>query len=105
MSRQTLSIEYLAIDPEIRFGKPHIIGTRITVEDIAVMHLEMKQSLEEIKREYNLSLASIYAAMAYYYDHQAEIAQRRREGKEFAENLKRHHPSKLEDKLEQIKSE
>jgi uncharacterized protein (DUF433 family) len=105
MYPKAISTEYIIIDPEIRFGKPHIIGTRMTVEDIAVMHLKMGQPLEEIARDYNLSFALIQAAMAYYYKHQEEIDRRRSEGKAWAEELQHSHPSLLQKKLRTLESE
>jgi uncharacterized protein (DUF433 family) len=36
----------------------------------------------------HLTLAQLHAAMSYYYDHQAEIDEAIREGKEFAEKLR-----------------
>ena len=105
MSCKATNTEYIVIDSQVRFGKPHIIGTRITVEDIAVMHLKMGQTLEEIAKDYNLSPASIQAAMAYYYKHQEEIDRRRSEGKAWAEEFQRSHPSLLQKKLRALESE
>jgi uncharacterized protein (DUF433 family) len=93
MPSPTLNPEHIAIDPHIRFGKPHLIGTRITVEDIATLHLQMGQPLTTIAQDYNLSLASLQAAIDYYHQHQTEIDQRRAEGKAWAENYQRHHSS------------
>ncbi|MGV2387417.1 MAG UNVERIFIED_CONTAM: DUF433 domain-containing protein [Microcystis novacekii LVE1205-3] len=73
MTARLIKLEYISIDPQIRFGKPCISGTRVAVEDIAIMYLKLGDSLEEIAQEYNLSLASVYAAIAYYYDNQEEI--------------------------------
>ncbi|MGK7941346.1 MAG: DUF433 domain-containing protein [Crocosphaera sp.] len=73
MPSQKVSTEYIAIDPDYCFGKPHIIGTRMTVAAIAQMYLEMGQSLEEIAIKYDVSLAAVYGAMSYYYEHQEEI--------------------------------
>lgn len=64
---------HIEITTEVRGGRPHIAGTRITVADIVIMHLRLGQSLEEIAGKYNLDLADLYAAMAYYYDHRSEI--------------------------------
>jgi uncharacterized protein (DUF433 family) len=33
----------------------------------------MGRSADEIANEYDLTLAHVYAALAYYYDHQSEI--------------------------------
>jgi uncharacterized lipoprotein YehR (DUF1307 family) len=61
----------------------------------------MGESLEEIAREYNLSLASIHAAMSYYYDNQQEIKRQTAESEAFVEGLRRkNYPSPLEKKLQ-----
>ncbi|MFO7642619.1 MAG: DUF433 domain-containing protein [Candidatus Competibacteraceae bacterium] len=59
--------------PGIAGGKPRIIGHRITVQDIAIWHERMGKSPDEICNEYGLTLAEVYAALAFYYDHQAEM--------------------------------
>ncbi len=63
-----VSDEHITVSPEVRFGKPCIAGTRIAVEDVAVAYLHKGESLEKIAIDYNLSLASVYAAVAYYYN-------------------------------------
>ncbi len=73
---QLVSQEYIEIADDIRSGKPRIVATRITVEDVAIMHLKLGYSLIEIAGKYDLSIASVYAAMAYYFDHRNEIDQR-----------------------------
>lgn len=73
---QAVSREYIEISSDVRAGKPRIAGTRIAVEDVAVMHLKMGYSLIEIAGKYDLLLASVYAAMAYYFDHRHEIDRR-----------------------------
>ena len=56
---------YIVIDPAIRFGKPCIIGTRITVQDILEM-LAGGMSFEEILEEFpELDLEKIRAALAF----------------------------------------
>ena len=55
-------------------GKPHVAGSRIKVQHIVVWHERMGMSAEEIGATYPaLTLASIYAALAYYHSHRAEI--------------------------------
>lgn len=64
---------HIEITDGVRGGKPRIAGTRITVADVALWHLRDGQPLAAIAAEYDLSLAAVYAAMAYYYDHRDEI--------------------------------
>ena len=90
---------HIVITPGVRFGKPRIARTRITVSDVASMYLEGKRSLEDIADTFDLSLASVFAAMSYYYDHREEIDRRTREGREFAKEFMRKHPSPLQEKL------
>ena len=85
--------------PDMRGGRPHIAGTRITVADIVIMHLRMGQSLEEIAGRYDLDLADVYAAMAYYYDHRSEIDGSIEAGEAFAEAFRRDNLSLLQVKL------
>lgn len=67
------AIEYIAISPDICHGAPHIVGTRIRVQDIAMFHRN-GWSTEKIAEQFEaLKLSQVYTALAYYYDHQAEI--------------------------------
>jgi len=95
----TLHIEH---NPNIRGGKPYLAGTRLTVADIVLMHLRMGQSLEEIAGKYSLSLAAVYAAMAYYYDHREEVDRDIKEDNAFAEAFQRGNPSPLQEKLKAL---
>ena len=76
MSKQSVITEHIEITPGVLGGKPRIAGHRIAVAQIAQMYLKMGESIEDIARDYNLSPASVHAAMAYYYDHRAEIDSR-----------------------------
>src|SRR5712691_1388496 len=67
--------DYIESTSGTRGGKPRISGTRITVADIVLMHRRLGRALEEIAGTYDLPLAAVYAAMAYYYDHKDEIDQ------------------------------
>jgi uncharacterized protein (DUF433 family) len=97
--------QYIDITPGIRGGKPRIAGTRMTVADIATLYLRMGQSLDLIAGKYHLPLASVYAAMAYYYDHQDEIQQSMREDDAFADSLQSNYPSRLQAKLKELRGE
>jgi uncharacterized protein (DUF433 family) len=95
--------QHIEITPGVRSGKPRIAGTRMTVADIATMYLRMGQSLEEIAGKYQLSLAAVHAAMAFYYDHREEIDQRTADAETFAEAERLKHPSLLQEKLDAIR--
>jgi uncharacterized protein (DUF433 family) len=84
---------YIATDPGVRSGKPCIAGTRFTIADLAIRHLQLGESLEEIAQTFHLPLAALYAGMAYYYDHRAEIDESIAASEAFAEAFRREHPS------------
>ena len=86
--------------PDICGGKPRIAGHRITVQNIAIWHDRLGWDANEIASEYDLKLADIYAALAYYFAHREEINRSIREGKAFAEKIRSETPSKLEEKLQ-----
>ena len=69
------------------------------MQDIAVWHLRLGRSVDEIASEYDLSLADVYSALAYYFEHQAEIDQSIDEGRAFADALRAQTPSKVAQKL------
>ena len=59
--------------PEIRAGRSRIAGTGVTVRRIVIWY-QLGLSPEEIAREIpHLSLAQIYAALAYYHANRDEI--------------------------------
>ena len=91
--------KYIEATPETRGGKPRIAGTRITIEDIVLMHLRLRQSLIEIAGKYDLPLAAVHTAIAYYYDHRDEIDRSIEEDEAFAEAFRRNNPSPLQEKL------
>ena len=91
--------KYIEVTPPVRGGKPRIVNTRITVDDIVLMHLRLGQSLEVISGKYQLPLAAVYSAIAYYYDHQGEVDQRIAADMAFAEAFQRQNTSPLQEKL------
>jgi uncharacterized protein (DUF433 family) len=97
--------QHIEITSGVRGGKPRLAGTRITVSDIVIMHLKMGLTVPEIAAEYDLGLAGIYAALAYYYDHQAEIEHQIAEDDAFVAAFQQKNPSKLQLKLSQLRNE
>jgi len=67
------AIETIAINPDIRKGRAHIVGTSVTVADVVIAKLYHQQDSDGIADWYGLSLAQVYGALAYYYTHKDEI--------------------------------
>ena len=66
-------ISYISIEPDIRSGKPCIIGTRITVGDI-LQWLASGMSTEEILDDFPLLKEEhIRAALAFAADRETHI--------------------------------
>ena len=93
--------QHIEITPSICSGKPRIAGHRITVAHIAIWHEHMGKCADEIATEYDLTLADVYAALAYYFDHREEIDQSIQEGEEFVKAFRQKTFSKLAEKLQE----
>jgi uncharacterized protein (DUF433 family) len=90
---------HIEITEGIVGGKPRISGHRITVQNIMIWHELLGRSADEIAAEYGLTLADVYAALAYYYDNRAEIDESLRESETFVETLRQKTSSKVTTKL------
>ena len=95
---------HIEITEGITGGKPRIAGHRITVQNIVLWHELLGRSADEIAAEYDLTLADVYAALAYYYDHRAEIDKSIEDSESFVEALREKTPSKLSQKLNEQKT-
>lgn len=91
--------QHIEVTPGVAGAKPRIAGHRITVQNIVIWHERLGRSADEIASEYDLTLADVYAALAYYFDHRDEIDRTIQEGEAFVEALRQSTPSKLEQKL------
>lgn len=85
---QVQVIEVIAINPNVRNGRPYIIGTSVTVVDVALAKNYHNQDADGIADWYGLTLSQVYGALAYYYDHKAELDQTIRAQIKRAEALK-----------------
>ncbi len=84
------AIQHIESVPGKCGGKPCIAGTRIRVWDIHVWHNLRGQSPEQIVADFpQLTLADVYAALAYYLDHREEIQRQAKEDEEFVAEMKR----------------
>ena len=98
MTVQTLD-RHIEITAGVSGGRPRIAGRRITVQNIAIWHEWIGRSADEITAEYDLTFAEVYAALAYYYDHQSEIDEAIKESDTFVNALRHKIPSKVAQKL------
>lgn len=96
--------DHIEITPGIAGGKPRIAGHRITVQNVVIWHERMGKSADEIATEYDLTLADVYAALAYYFDHREEMDRQIESAAQFVEEMRQKTPSKLRQKLSAIKS-
>jgi uncharacterized protein (DUF433 family) len=66
--------EYIPVKPGFCGRKPHIIDHRIKVQHMALWRERLGMTPEEIVATYpSLSLPAVFAALAYYHGHRAEI--------------------------------
>ena len=91
--------EHIDITPGIAGGKPRIAGHRITVQNIVVWYDRMGKGADEIASDYDLDLADIHAALAYYFDHRTEIDDAIEESETFLKSLRENVRSKLDQKI------
>lgn len=94
---------YILKTPGTAGGRPRINGHRIRVQDVAIWHEWHGWSPDQIASELELTLSEVHAALAYYYDHIAEIRRDIRRDEEFVEELKRKTPSVLQEKLKKLR--
>src|SRR5262245_42219464 len=80
--------------------KARIAGHRIRVQDVVIWHEKMGLSPDEIVHDYpTISLADVYAALAYYWDHRDEIEHAIATEHDLAEEFRRLYPGPLQEKL------
>ncbi len=85
--------------PGVCGGRACINGHRIRVMDIVVWHEMRNYSAEEIVEMFpRITLADVYAALAYYFDNREEIENDFATNEALAEELMKEYPSKLPGK-------
>lgn len=88
MMQTMLSIDLVASDSQVRGGRPCIAGTGIRVTDVVMANLFHRRQPDEIAADYELSLAQVYAALSYYYEHKVGLDADIRVQVELARSLK-----------------
>ena len=74
-----LSINLITSNPRVRDGRPCIAGTGLRVTDVVVAAVFNHETPEQIATQFSISLGQVHAALAYYYEHKAELYQDIRE--------------------------
>ena len=60
-------------DDDVLGGEPRIDGTRVGVRHVAARVIDTGQSPAHVADQLDLSLAAVYEALSYYYDHVEEM--------------------------------
>lgn len=86
--------------PGVCGGMPRIAGTRIRVQDVFVWHELQGQSADEIVSRFpQLTMADVYAALSYYWDHRDEIQRDMQTESDLVTRLRQQSVSPLAEKL------
>jgi uncharacterized protein (DUF433 family) len=92
--------QHITKTPGVCGGRACIAGHRIRVMDVVVWHEMRGMCPEEIVYNFpGITLADVYAALAYYLDNRAEIEADFRHEQEVAKSLRPKFPSVLQEKL------
>lgn len=96
--------QHITKTPGICGGRACIAGHRIRVLDIVVWHEKRGRCPEEIVEMFpGVTLADVYAALAYYFDHRPEIEDDFRKSDEWSDWVKANVPSKIPAALRERK--
>jgi uncharacterized protein (DUF433 family) len=97
--------EHIVCTPDTCGGKPRIAGSRIQVKHLAIMHERQGMSPGEVISEFpHLTLADVYAALAYYHDHQEVINAEIAADRAWYQEQREKQPSRLQEKLKARKA-
>ncbi len=92
--------QHITKTPGICGGRACIAGHRIRVQDIVVWHERRGYCPDEIVDLFpGITLADVYAALAYYFDNRQEIEDEFRKAEEWAEWAKVHCSSRIPAEL------
>ncbi len=68
-----LSINLIVTNPKVRGGRPCIVGTGFRVMDVVIAERFHHMTADEIAAGYDVPLAGVHAAFAYYYEHRQDV--------------------------------
>ena len=97
MSLQTTDYKYISLGDD---NIPYIAGSTMKVVELVTSHFTYGWSPAELHFQYpHISLSQIHSALAYYWDHRAEIDTDIQRRLELAQTLKMASPSPIAAKL------
>ena len=67
------AINLIAFNPEIRSGRAVVAGTGVCVLDIVMIKLFQNQDVDGLASWFDLTLAQVHAALAYYYQNKTAL--------------------------------
>src|SRR5687768_1710871 len=92
--------QHITKTPGVCGGRACIAGHRIRVQDVVVWHEMRGYCPDEIVDLFpGITLADVYAALAYYFDHREEIDEEFRSADRLADWVKDNIPSKVPAEL------
>lgn len=69
-------------------GSPRIEGTRVRVMDVVEKYEFLGYSPEKIAEAFRISLAQVFSALSYYYEHPIEIRGEVKEHSDLVDKLR-----------------
>ena len=72
-------MDEIVSDDAVRSGDPRIEDTKITVLDVKRRVIDAGENAHVVAGEYDVSMADLFHALAYYYDHRNEFEEREHE--------------------------
>lgn len=69
-------------------GEPRIAGTRIGVRHVAARVIDGGRSPAYVADQLDVSMAEVYEALSYYYEHVDEMRRLERENEEASERVR-----------------
>lgn len=95
----SVTTPHIESSPDVAGGKPRITGHRITVHNVVIWHERMGLNADAIASQHGLSLADVYAALAYYYDHRQAIDETIVADESYVAELRNRTKSKMSGKI------
>jgi uncharacterized protein (DUF433 family) len=102
-SQPHVSVEHIELNDK---GVAKLVGHRIKVKDLVATMQFQGYTTEQLHSEAypHLSRAQVHAALAYYYDHRAEIDDQIRRDNEFADEMRAKLEPQSREALERMRA-